>query len=183
MEPGAPTAAEIDALPSTPLVLGRWIKADLHRIEWRGRALVVKSFARKSLPVRLLGRPQIAREARAYAALRGVAGIPALHGRPDPYTLVMDFVEGERLTHVRLTEGPKRQFIDALGNMVEAMHARGVAHLDLSHRSNVMLDDAGHPYLIDFGSAICFRPGGLGARLLLPLLASARHGLSRGSAP
>ena len=52
------------------------------------------------------------------------------------------------------------------------MHARGVAHLDLRHRSNVMVDEQGRPVLIDFASAVCFRPGSLLARLLLPRLAS-----------
>jgi hypothetical protein len=51
------------------------------------------------------------------------------------------------------------------------MHRRGVVHLDLRHRSNVMVGEGGEPILIDFGSAFCCRPGGLAARLLLPLLA------------
>jgi hypothetical protein len=29
----------------------------------------------------------------------------------------------------------------------------------------------GHPVLIDFASAICLRPGGVAARVLLPVLA------------
>jgi serine/threonine protein kinase len=50
------------------------------------------------------------------------------------------------------------------------MHRRGVAHLDLRHRSNVLVGEDGDPILIDFGSALTFRPGGLLARWLLPLL-------------
>jgi hypothetical protein len=34
-----------------------------------------------------------------------------------------------------------------------------------------MVDDDGAPILIDFGSALTFKPGGLLARWLLPLLA------------
>ena len=41
----------------------------------------------------------------------------------------------------------------------------------LRHRSNILVDDEGSPILIDFGSAFTFRPGGLLARVLLPLLA------------
>jgi hypothetical protein len=62
-------------------------------------------------------------------------------------------------------------FVDDLAGAIDGMHARGVAHLDLRHRSNVLADAAGRPVLIDFGSAVCLRPGGLVARLLLPLLA------------
>jgi serine/threonine protein kinase len=59
------------------------------------------------------------------------------------------------------------------------MHARGVAHLDLRHRSNVLLAADGSPVLIDFGSAVCLRPGGLAARLVLPLLARVDRGALR----
>jgi hypothetical protein len=50
------------------------------------------------------------------------------------------------------------------------MHARGVAHLDLRHRSNVLADAEGHPVLLDFASAVCVRPGGWAARWVLPWL-------------
>lgn len=70
-------------------------------------------------------------------------------------------------------------FVDRLAGAIADMHARGVAHLDLRHRTNVLVDDAGEPVLIDFASAICFRPGGLGARLVLPLLAAVDRGALR----
>ena len=56
------------------------------------------------------------------------------------------------------------------------MHERGVAHLDLRHRSNILAGEDGHPVLLDFASAICFRRGGWGARLLLPWLARIDRG-------
>jgi hypothetical protein len=36
----------------------------------------------------------------------------------------------------------------------------------------VLRDEAGHAVLIDFGSALVFRPGGVAARLLLPWFAA-----------
>jgi serine/threonine protein kinase len=62
-------------------------------------------------------------------------------------------------------------FVAALDAAVREMHRRGVAHLDLRHRTNILMDEAGCPVLIDFASAVCFRPNGLGARWLLPLFA------------
>ena len=53
---------------------------------------------------------------------------------------------------------------------VRELHALGVVHLDLRHRSNVRAGLDGAPVLIDFASAVSFRPGGLAARSLLPLL-------------
>ena len=168
----SPTAADLARLPSTCLVQGRWIKADLRRVQWHGRPLVVKSFAGKSLPVRWLGRLQIAREARAYRALAGVPGIPALHGRPDPETLVIDFVEGQRLTHVRLQPGPHRRFVDELRRLVDSIHALGVAHLDLRGRDNVLVGPDGSVRLIDFAAAHIAPKGTWRRRLVFPLLRS-----------
>ncbi len=172
MEPTAPTAEEIRTLPTTPLVLGRWIKADIHRIEWRGRQLVVKSFRPRTLPIRWLGRPQITREARAYRALGGIQGIPALRGRPDPDTLVIEFVDGRRLTHVRLEPGPNQRFVDELGRLIDAMHDRGVAHLDLRGRDNILVDPEGHVHLIDFAASHASPEGSLRRRIVFPLLRS-----------
>ena len=36
------------------------------------------------------------------------------------------------------------------------MHRRGVVHLDLRHRSNILAGEDGHPVLIDFASALRF---------------------------
>jgi serine/threonine protein kinase len=47
-----------------------------------------------------------------------------------------------------------------------------VVHLDLRNRTNVLRDAQGRPVLIDFGSALVFRPGSLAARWLLPLFAA-----------
>jgi len=44
-------------------------------------------------------------------------------------------------------------------------------HLDLRHRSNVLVDEHQQPVLIDFASAVVMKPRGLLARWLLPLLA------------
>jgi hypothetical protein len=45
-----------------------------------------------------------------------------------------------------------------------------VVHLDLRHRSNVLLGDDGHPVLLDFATALHLRPERLAGRLLLPVL-------------
>ena len=62
-------------------------------------------------------------------------------------------------------------FVARLEQALAEMHARGVAHLDLRHRSNVLVGEDGAPVLIDFGSAVCLRPGSALARVLLPALA------------
>ena len=63
-------------------------------------------------------------------------------------------------------------FAAELESAIRGLHARGVVHLDLRHRSNVLAGDDGRPVLIDFGSALHLRPGGWLGRWLLPALAS-----------
>ena len=54
--------------------------------------------------------------------------------------------------------------------LVAAIHERGVAHLDLRKRDNVLIRCDGAPSIIDFNASISFRPGGLAARLFFPAL-------------
>jgi predicted Ser/Thr protein kinase len=154
-----PRLEDLESLGATTLVRGRWIKADVFQIPWRGHSLVVKTFARKSMPVRWIGRHQISKEAAAYRRLEGIDGVPGLHARPDPYTLIVDFVEGRRLTHVRLEPGPKRPVVDALTALVDTLHRHGVVHLDLRGRDNILVTRTGRVSLIDFAAAHVMRPG------------------------
>ena len=74
-------------------------------------------------------------------------------------------------TPAEVTDLVAPEFVASLERAVRMMHARGVAHLDLRHRSNVLVGEDGEPILIDFASALCFHPGGVAARWLLPLFA------------
>lgn len=136
-----------------------------------GLEVVVKDFAPRGWFVRrILGRWLHAREARAYRALEGHPAVPRFFGFLDPEALVVEYRPGERMSR-RLAGQLPPGFVTQLEDAIRGMHARGVAHLDLRHRTNVMVGRDGRPVLIDFASAMCFRPGGLGARLLLPVLA------------
>ena len=172
MDSEAPTSKTIATLPSETLVQGRWIKADVSLVEWRGEKLVVKSFARKSLLVRWIGRPQVKREALAYRALEDLPGIPRLRAWPDRDTLVMDYLEGRRITHLRLEPGSSRGFVEELWSLLESIHRRGVAHMDLRGRDNVLVSPDGHVRIIDFAASHIAPEGSLRRRFLFPLLRS-----------
>ncbi len=159
---------DIHQAESTVLVSGKGVKADLHQVQWQGAALVVKTFLNKPAPVRWFGRYQIMREARAYRRLEGMTGIPVLHDGPDPYTLVLDYVEGQRLTRIRREPTPKRPVVEKLHGLIIAMHERGVAHLDLRRRDNILVDPDGDVHLIDFATAHVSSPGTLRRRFLFP---------------
>jgi len=57
-----------------------------------------------------------------------------------------------------------------LADLVDQIHARGVAHIDLRKRDNILVTQDGRPCIIDFNASFCFDPAGPGARILFPIL-------------
>jgi hypothetical protein len=140
------------------------VEADCGRI-------VVKDFAARGPLVRRWLAPRLVRrELRAYAALAGHPAVPKLLAVIDPLAFAVEHRGGSRFSRRRpWTFSPA--FGRALEAAVREMHARGVVHLDLRHRSNLRADVEGRPVLVDFGAALCFRPGSAAARWCLPALA------------
>ena len=138
-----------------------------------GRRAIVKDFAGRSPWVRSLLAPWLLRrEAAIYRALADHPAVPAFLGFVDGEAFAVEHRPGRRLSGRRpWTFSPA--FLTRLEEAVQGLHERGVAHLDLAHRSNVRADLDGRPVLIDFGASVRCRPGGLAARWLLPLLARA----------
>ncbi len=132
--------------------------------------IVIKDFAPRPAWVRAtVGRWVTARESRAWSALDGHPAVPRFLGGIDPLAFAVEYRPGRRLSSAR---GVGPDFLEQLEVALSEMHARGVVHLDLKHRDNILEADAdGSPVLIDFGSALVFKRGGLGARWFLPWLA------------
>jgi len=154
---------------------GGRLSADVWLVESDAGRVVVKDFAARGRLVRAtLGRWLVAHECRVYQRLRAHPAVPRLLGRIDALAFAVEHRAG-----VRISRRQPWTFSPEFGRRLEAcvreLHALGVVHLDLGHRSNVRAGLDGAPVLIDFASAVHFRPGGLAARCLLPLLALADH--------
>jgi serine/threonine protein kinase len=155
------TRADLAAVPWERVHRARsWTQATIHGVQWQGRRLAIKDFAEKGWLTRhIVGRLSLRREARAYERLRGLAGVPEVLGLIEGPALVMEWLPIMRLP--RAEEGVLTpEFFDALDRLLDAIHARGVAHGDL-RRKNIALGDDGLPRLIDFTTAAC-EPRGLG---------------------
>jgi hypothetical protein len=137
---------------------GRARNPDVLLVDAPSGPLVVKDFAPRGRWVRaLLGRFLTAHEVRAYARLAGHPAVPRFLGRIDALAFAIEYRPGRRMSRRLAGELPPG-FVDRLAAAVREMHARGVVHLDLRHRSNVLVDARGEPILIDFASALCL-PG------------------------
>lgn len=161
---------ELDRHTTAVLNRGNSRNPDVLLVEVGGRQFVVKDFAPRGAWVRAsIGRWITAREVRALRALDGLPSVPRFLGCIDSLAFAVEFRPGRRMSR-KLAGRVPPEFLGRLETGLREMHQRGVAHLDLRHRSNVMVGEDGGPILIDFGSAVTFRPGSLLARWLLPLL-------------
>jgi hypothetical protein len=146
---------------------GRWCNADVWRVDVIGVPWVIKDFRTCVALWRWTGGAwMIRRELRVLRTLDGLPGIPAGAFRMDRFALGERFVEGSPLRSLSAGDVPVA-FFERLEAMVQAMHARGIAHLDLRNAGNILMDAAGEPMLLDFPSAINIRwmPGPLRKRM------------------
>ena len=111
---------------------------------------VVKSYLSNGWLARQVGRISLAREERALLRLDGLAGVPKLCSRSNPYELVMTKVPGVHLRAIGVTD-MSETYLTRLKALIEAIHARGVAHSD-AHHFNI-LKDGDDPYIVDFATA------------------------------
>ncbi len=171
-----PTRAELGARTVSVLNRGGRRNPDVLLVSLGPARAVVKDFAPRGAFVRrTIGRWITAREVRAWTRLDGHPAVPRFLGRIDPLAFAVEHRPGRPMRRKLRGDVPD-DFLPRLEAAVAEMHARGVVHLDLRHRSNVMVDEHGAPVLIDFGSALVFDPKGWMARLLLPLLARIDYG-------
>ena len=112
-----------------------------------------------------VGAWSLRRERSALSRLRGLQGVPEMQGLAGRWILVMTHLQGKDLGKARKWRQTP-EFFDELMALVGEMHARGVFHLDLRQRRNVLVRPGRHPAVLDFGSALCLRPGTPIARFL-----------------
>jgi RIO-like serine/threonine protein kinase len=100
-----------------------------------------------------LGRLLLRRELRALQRLRGVAGTPADAFRIDAHAMAARFLPGRSLAKIdRGLITPR--YLERLEGLLEAVHARGVVHLDTRGAGNLLMLPDGTPGIIDFQASV-----------------------------
>ena len=141
-------------------LLYRGAEADLFRGSWEGLDAVFK--VRKRLPYRLreldeaIRRQRTIHEAEMIGLAKG-AGVSAPHlyfVDPASCTMVMEFIEGERLKDVvpRMSPGELGTIFRLLGRDIARLHASGIMHGDLTTANIVRKGD--RLIFLDFGLSI-----------------------------
>ncbi len=111
-----------------------------------------------------------------YRVLGHVAGVPKFMGFSGRTGILHAYVEGRPLSKgMRVDDA----FFPELRAMLDEIHRRGAAFVDLEKPENVLVGDDGRPYLFDFQISWCLPPSRLGdcwpARMLLHGLQAADH--------
>jgi len=126
-------------------------QGEVRRVRLGAQTLVVKQVKGRGLR-RWLSRRGLEREHRAYRRLRGMDGFAHCHGLVDGQRLVLDFIEGEPFRTAELDD--RERFFERLLRIIQAMHARGVAHGDLKRKANLLVDSDQFPVILDLGTAL-----------------------------
>lgn len=113
---------------------------------------VLKDFGRLEIP-RAARVFLASREAKAYSALAGVEEVPRLLARPGPAALLLEWRDALPLLPGSATLLGEA-FFDDLSVAVARIHERGVVHLDLRERRNVLVDRSGRPVIVDFTASL-----------------------------
>jgi hypothetical protein len=100
-----------------------------------------------TIPLSWIGRFLTRREHDMYAALQDLPGVPPLIGMVGKHGFLHGFVPGHPLGR---DERVSDTFFDELMEMLEEIHRRDMAYVDLNKRQNILMGDDGKPYLIDF---------------------------------
>ena len=105
------------------------------------------------VPMGWLGRMLAARERWFMNRLAGIEGIPRslgdlrVDGAPVATAIAHEWIEGHALAE---GEHVDDWFFPQLEAILDEVHRRGVAHVDLHKRENILVDDHGRPCLIDY---------------------------------
>ena len=150
------------------LTKGSLGKPDLNQVKVGERILMVKDVREKPFFFRwTLGLWLIQKEWKMYSRLAGIKGVPQPVERIDRFAFAMEFIPGRP---IKRRESLPPSFFPALEQVLSEVHSRGVVHLDLRHKGNILLSEKGEPFLIDFNSGFSFKEEGLFRRFLFPML-------------
>ncbi len=96
-------------------------------------------------------------EYEVYQQLGDFAGAPTCYGFIDGQYLVLEYVQGRTIRTKRPLD--EDEFHTKLFDYIRAMHAKGVAHMDLKRKDNLLVKTDESPCILDFGTAVIKKKG------------------------
>ena len=129
-------------------------RADVLLVEARGDRAVLKDYSSSNKGFKLLIAPLLVyREIRALRVLDGVQGVPGFIRKLSGQTFLIEFVPARPIGALQ-QEIDWARFIPRIEALINALHARGVAHGDLRNLTNILVGPQQRPVFVDFVSAV-----------------------------
>ncbi|MBN1377982.1 MAG: hypothetical protein JXA04_01970 [Gammaproteobacteria bacterium] len=144
--------------PNTVTSLSKGYQGSVWLFEHPDLNLVIKAVPEHGFANALL-RLTLQHEYRVYSKLHGVGGVPRCYGLFRDRFLVLEYIQGETLRKANLKN--RNYFYNRFFDVLMDLHTRNVAHIDLKRKNNIMVIDGREPCLIDFGTAVIYKQGGL----------------------
>jgi len=124
-------------------------------VEEDGVRAVVKDYSSSKFFFRnTFARLLVWREAKAFKKMKNLKGVPTFFRVIGGLALVVEAIPGTDLGEVKDKTRLRGDFFDALKDVVDGFHERGLAHCDLKRAPNILLGHDGLPYIIDWASSI-----------------------------
>lgn len=135
---------------------GGFLSPVVSLVTHEGRPAVLKDYRSKNALTRSLLAPLLVRrEFGILKHLEGIPGIPRAWRVVEGRALLLEYVDGRTIGKFKSGDLPDSAY-EKLCGTVRAMHQRGVVHLDLRQKKNIVVAD-GRPWLIDFANALRVR--------------------------
>jgi hypothetical protein len=130
-------------------------KADIVVYRVQDKCLALKDYSSRPWWLRwILGRWLIARESHAYRCAAGIPGLATFLGRPSPWALATEWIDGQTLREFGTDRPVPPQLLPELRRILDELHARGIALGDL-HRSDILIAANGEIRIVDLATAVC----------------------------
>jgi predicted Ser/Thr protein kinase len=102
----------------------------------------------------VLRRAMLRHEYRVYQQLGLVDGVPRCLGLRADGGLALQYLDAEAFHESAPALRDRTTFFRQLLALIQAIHAKGIAHADLKRRGNILIDQQGRPWIVDFGTAL-----------------------------
>jgi predicted Ser/Thr protein kinase len=96
-------------------------------------------------------------EYEVYEQLGEFEGAPTCYGLVDDQYLVLEYIAGRTIRKKRPLD--EDEYHQRLFEYIRIMHSRGVAHMDLKRKDNLLVKTDESPCILDFGTAVIKEQG------------------------
>ncbi len=99
------------------------------------------------MPMKWMGKLLRNREAAIYKVITGTPGVPRFMGLVGETGMAIEYMNAKPLDHFDV---PPAGYFERMRQILDTLHARGVAYCDANKRSNMLVGPNGEAVLIDF---------------------------------